>query len=577
MIDMSSPSNVKDALHQRLKEQALAAERLAMELKRLCDGHASFLSTASPECHCANEPLPHVPQLDGDVPCLSAREIGSAAESDHVDPPKLNDLHGLRTVAAKIEATPSTNHGSCQESGVETPKARFSSACVEVPEGQPVDLDTQLDDVMETMQSLPCESVKSDRRRSSLTKRSIFVDAEVIKLSSQRDSGETIYADTGFCQKIVKHPAFEKVTFRIVILSCLWVAIELDWNTSASMYDANPVFPVVSNFLCIFFILEIVVRIAALKRKALLCLDRLILFDICLVILIVVETWLMPILLTLVASSATTDNMSALAVAFKALRLLGVLRLGRVVRELPELLIIWTGIRAALRGIGVLVVMLMTSIYLAAIIFRVLLDGTDFGTRQFASIPHAMGTLLIDAALSGSKGANLLRASYAENFVYAAIMMAFVLYANILMMGMIVAMLVQTVRAIAEAEKYERSLESAHSSLDELWDTALQCDDGDGVIDRNEMLSILRCVDAQATLETMGVDLDGLDDTCGFVMDQHSGRLSKQQFKKMILDLRSHRIAKVKDHVETRKFISNHLKVVHDQDAHGCSVRPHLK
>merc|ERR1719396_323366 len=92
---------------------------------------------------------------------------------------------------------------------------------------------------------------------------------------------------------------------------------------------------------------------------------------------------------------AITGNVR-IVVVFRTLRLLRVLRLGRVLRGLPELLVIVRGMSVAFRGIAVMVTLLTITIYLAAIVFRVLLDGTELGSNRFDSIPSSMGTLLIE-------------------------------------------------------------------------------------------------------------------------------------------------------------------------------------
>jgi len=118
---------------------------------------------------------------------------------------------------------------------------------------------------------------------------------------------------------------------------------------------------------------------------------------------------------------------------------------------------------------------------------------------------------------------------------------------------------VQTVRTVAELEKEESSVKFMTRFLEQLWTQVGAADrDEDGYIDPNELRLLLEDRQVAKILHKIGVDLDGLVNAAEFSFDLNGGTLTKPQFKRMVLDLRGKNAAKVKDHVETRKFI-HHL------------------
>eukprot|EP00928_Gymnodinium_smaydae_P053210 TRINITY_DN37254_c0_g1_i1.p1 TRINITY_DN37254_c0_g1~~TRINITY_DN37254_c0_g1_i1.p1 ORF type:complete len:604 (-),score=75.71 TRINITY_DN37254_c0_g1_i1:118-1929(-) len=570
------------AHQQQLKEESAAAERLAEELKSLCAKSALWLSDVNWRNDVADTSSLDEPWFDSVIP------ISPPAESEpHLEPfsetflPSSNQ-HGeqRKSLAAGTTGKRSVTRERVMDQLVPGPVSRRSRA---VPGREiavanaPLSSRSSSHSTVGHNSSLRSWAPPTPRKTlqqrltitSALPPRGLFADAEQLAknledlvVADAEDTVEAIYSDGGVCQKVVTHPAFRTTAFRIVVLNCLWMAFEIDMKTSNVLYAAHPVFPIFANLFCLCFVCEIAARALALRNKNMILLQFDLLFDAFLALVSASEAWILPILIVITGGATDAESIS-ISIVVKILRLLGVLRLGRVLRELPDLLVMLRGILAALRGVAVTMMLLTMTIYFAAVIFRVLLEGTDLGKEHFASVPNAMGTLLIEATLSGSRGAVLLRASYIENGIYSAMMLAFVFLTNILMMGMIAGLLVQTVRAVAESETEQHSLRTAQSLLNQLWDVALDHDDGDGSIDKHELMDILASDETQALLQQIGVDVEGLLNVSGFIIEQHHGKLSKTQFKRMILDLRGNKVAKVKDHVETRKFLTNQLKQVH--------------
>lgn len=261
-----------------------------------------------------------------------------------------------------------------------------------------------------------------------------------------------------------------------------------------------------------------------------------------------------------ISGSQTAASGRQTFLVFRTLRLLKTLRLARCIREFPELLVIVRGIAIAFRAMSIILSLLMFIIYFAAIAFTVLLEGTDLGEQRFSSVPVSMGTLLLDCTLSGSRGTHVMREAREEHPVFAALFLAFVLLANVTVMGVLAGLLVQTVKTVSEVEKEESTVRSVSDTMEDVWEQVVVHDgNGDGVIDKNELPCLLGDVVLAKSLHGVGIDLEGLVDISSLHLQQHTV-LTKPQFKRMALELRSKEQAKVKDHVETRKFVHTHFQ-----------------
>lgn len=381
---------------------------------------------------------------------------------------------------------------------------------------------------------------------------------QVVLTEEQHDITEHYYSN-GLLQKIARSLAFERISAFMVVLSALWLGVEIDNDDSAVLTEADPVFQVAAHFFCVFFVFEFGVRFGAFREKRRAIQEMTIVFDAGLVALIFFETWVVPAAMAISGAKVATSGRLTMMV-FQTLRLLRTLRLTRVLRQAPELLVIARGIAIAFRAMIIILALLVFIIYFTATVFTILLKDTDLGERRFSSVASSMGTLLLEGTLSGSRGTQVIREANHEHPVYAFLLLIFVLLANVTVMGVLAGLLVQTVKTVSEVEKEERAVRNITDKMEDLWEHVVMHDDnGDGLIDIHELPSLLGDETLAKSLHSVGVDLEGLVDISSLHLQQHDS-LTKPQFKRMALELRSKEVAKVKDHVETRKFIHTHFQ-----------------
>jgi len=379
------------------------------------------------------------------------------------------------------------------------------------------------------------------------------------------------YKESGFFQAVARSHKFEAASLALVLMSSVWTAVDIDNNDSLTLAQSSLIFQVVAHLLCILFLLEIITRFLAFQRIKNTTKDFWCMFDLALVALFVFETWLVGFVTAMFKFQINGDSLRIMVI-FRILRLLRVLRLARVLQHVPELMVIIRGIGIAFRAIGVVLALLFIIVYVGAIVFRVASEGTPLGDVRFPDVPTAMGTLLLECTLSGNRGTNLMREAWIEHPAFALLLLFFVLLANVLIMGVLTGLLVQTVKMVAEVEKEEKMVKELVRTMDQLWALVMdQDEDYDGVLSTAEFWRLMENPDTCKLLQALDVDVEGLVNVASFVFEQHGGSLSRTEFLHVILNIRGSKKATVKDHMETRKFLNTKMVSIEQLigDTHG--------
>lgn len=219
------------------------------------------------------------------------------------------------------------------------------------------------------------------------------------EMHDQNDDGDhDKYHKTGIFQAIAKSPYFENLTLAVVVFNGVWIAVDVDLNTN----DPNElIWPIMDNFFCVYFTFELLVRFGAFKnkfwpcREGIFC-DGWFVFDFILVLMMVAETWIMPIITAITGGEA---GMGGNAGVLRLLRLLRLTRMAKMMRSVPELLIMIKGTVVGIRSVTITLVLLAAITAVFAIALRTLTDGTEVGAEWFSSVPQSAITLLIQGVI----------------------------------------------------------------------------------------------------------------------------------------------------------------------------------
>mmetsp|Transcript_28296 Transcript_28296/g.75525 ORF Transcript_28296/g.75525 Transcript_28296/m.75525 type:complete len:467 (+) Transcript_28296:803-2203(+) len=360
------------------------------------------------------------------------------------------------------------------------------------------------------------------------------------------------YKDTGWAQRVARSSMFEVVTLCVIGANALWIAVDVDENDATDPTKAPLMFQITDNFFCGYFFVEWLIRFAAFQHKSNCLRDRWFVFDSLLVALTVVDTWLMLLLFSLSDMSSGASSLTVLRI-FRLLRLTRIARMLKLLHAIPELMILVRGMAAASRSVALTLVLLSGIIYIYAIIFRQVTDGTAIGDQYFRSIPASMSSLLLRATLPDM--GEILEDTGNSHILLGMIMLSFILMATLTVLNMLVGVLVEVVSVVATVEREELTMASVKSNMERLFEMTGLDVDSNSCVSRLEFENLLEIPEAVKMIHEVGVDVVGLIDYADMIFEGYQKELSFAEFFDVLLSLRGNNAATVKDIVDLRKFV----------------------
>jgi len=173
------------------------------------------------------------------------------------------------------------------------------------------------------------------------------------------------YWEHGFFSDIAKSKPFEYSTLAVISINACWIGYDTDENSAATLAEADIQFQIAENLFCFYFTGEVLIRFIAFKRKFDCLKDHWFKFDFVLVFFMVLETWIIPIML----SGSGGGGLSNLSI-LRLLRLLRLSRMARLMRSVPELVTLIKGMAAAARSVISTLALLIILLYVFGIIFK---------------------------------------------------------------------------------------------------------------------------------------------------------------------------------------------------------------
>eukprot|EP00928_Gymnodinium_smaydae_P001587 TRINITY_DN10579_c0_g1_i1.p1 TRINITY_DN10579_c0_g1~~TRINITY_DN10579_c0_g1_i1.p1 ORF type:complete len:683 (+),score=135.84 TRINITY_DN10579_c0_g1_i1:60-2108(+) len=391
-----------------------------------------------------------------------------------------------------------------------------------------------------------------------------FVDAAAMKekvrqnLSKPKYNVTDYYHDTGVFQLIARSPIFDKMTLSVIAANAIWIAVDTDYNDSAILLTADPMFIVAENFFCVFFSFEWFSRFMSFRRKRDGLKDGWFVFDSFMVAMMVLETWVFTIILLFVMSGsddsdASGGNTGVMRLA-RLLRLSRMARMGKLLRVMPELMIMLKGMKAATRSVSFTLLLLAIITYIFGIAFAQLADGTSVAETYFSSVTESMYSLLVFGIFLDNFG--VMAGQLRNEWTLCIVFFVFVLIGSLTVMNMLVGVLCEVVSAVASTEQEEMLVTYVHERLSRVM--AILDSDGGGTINKDEFVQILDNIEAVRCLSDVGVDVFALIDLADYIFegdDSEGIELDFSRFMEVVLQLRGTNQATVKDIVDLRKFV----------------------
>lgn len=314
------------------------------------------------------------------------------------------------------------------------------------------------------------------------------------------------YADNA-CGKVASHRYFEGATMTVILLNALSIGYDADYSATTwkpdNLYDGPAQFIVAEIFFAVYFTTELIIRFFAYRRYSMCLFDAWFIFDSLLVILMNLETFILPF-----ASSG--GGLSQLNV-LRLLRLLRVSRMVKLMKTFPELMLIVKGLAAAVRAVSWTLVLLMMVLFVSAIIFtnqyhqglRSDEDVADQVEEYFGNMGKSMfslvimGTLLDDITVC----TNSIRLSRQPGML--AVLIGFIVLSSFMMLNMLLGILVEVVANTAEGEK----MKSKNTLIrDAIIQTLNELGEETGGLTRAQFLSLSADQKTLKNLESLGIE-----------------------------------------------------------------------
>jgi hypothetical protein len=360
-----------------------------------------------------------------------------------------------------------------------------------------------------------------------------------------------MYKDEGWFQQVARSSTFDAIGLSVILLNAVWLAVETDYNDEALLINAAPPFIIVENLFCTFFCAELSIRFMAFQRKMDILKDTWFMFDFIIVFFMAFETWVLSFLVWVTAGSLTASSSSTSVLrVVRLFRLTRAPRVARLLKSVPEMMVIVHGIVIVARTVIVIGCLLFLIIYTFAIIFTQLAKGTDLEKTLCPRMLPTMGMLLIGGIFPDIEPT--IEAMAGEHFFFAVFFFLFVLLAYVMIMNMLIGVLVEVISVVASVEKEKNQVAAVKRVLLK-W--APEADiGGDNMFGVTEFKDMLNNAGCAKDLNDVGVDAIALVDHADFIY-RNKDELTFAELLSVLLGLRGRNDPKVRDLVQLRKFL----------------------
>jgi len=362
------------------------------------------------------------------------------------------------------------------------------------------------------------------------------------------------YRSDGCAQLIARHPMFENCTLVVIVLNCLWMAIDTDNNPAAVLIDAPPVFQVAEHLFCTYFFVEITIRFLAFEYKCDCFRDFWFVFDFCLSLYMVAETWILSIVLV-VADLRETDSLFS-ANVLRIIRMVKILRLTRMaklLRSIPELGIVAKAIGAAGRSLLVIAAFCVMVLYVFALLMKQITDmvqeppADSALTADFATVATSMNTLLLKSMFAES--ASFVYSLAAWHPVFWPLIVLFILITSVTMMYMLIGVMVNVVNSVAASEREGSTVSLIAQSLRQVMSKLGM--DPDSPLSKQTVTDLLLDAEVAQFLYSLDVDsivmVEMLDTFYEDIMEKEGRQMNFEDLVDGLLNLRGTNPATVQD------------------------------
>eukprot|EP00931_Biecheleriopsis_adriatica_P067967 TRINITY_DN4201_c0_g1_i1.p1 TRINITY_DN4201_c0_g1~~TRINITY_DN4201_c0_g1_i1.p1 ORF type:complete len:550 (+),score=121.84 TRINITY_DN4201_c0_g1_i1:57-1706(+) len=302
------------------------------------------------------------------------------------------------------------------------------------------------------------------------------------------------------CGRLASDLYFQNTTLVVIVINAIWMFVDVEWNHQ-SLQSADGVTPldtpslIVENVFCSYFVIEIAIRALAFKSFWVLATDAWFLCDFFLVLLMVLETWVLPIV-----SLIMNSEQALAALNFSSLRLIRLLRLtrmARIMRFFPELMTLVKGMVRAMQSVFFILMFLVIVTYIFAIVFTSQLgdpatvpaapDEDPNAAQLFSDLGSSMMTLFTHGVLGDNLAWCLITVKADSLPLFWAFLLFFAI-SGITLLNMLIGVLCQVIADSSAEEEEMQQVMSLRACLEDAFEAG--DDSGDGIISEDEFIAM---------------------------------------------------------------------------------------
>jgi len=234
---------------------------------------------------------------------------------------------------------------------------------------------------------------------------------------------------------------------------------------------------------------------------------------------------------------------------FRALR---VARTARLLRLFPEFMVLVAGTLQGIRSVVATLGLLSLLIYVFAILFTQLLQGTTTATDlQFDGVMQSMNTLMLQGIFADQAQmiTSMLEAGWVEYFVF----LVYMVVGSLTLLNMLLGVICDVVGDVASENKEQVELKNVNDQITHMLEVADDNDDNE--ITRGEFASLFTNKEHLSILkDELEVDVSQLIDSADFLF-RKGDSVDISEFKRVLLQLRGSKHATVKDLLNMQSFV----------------------
>lgn len=320
------------------------------------------------------------------------------------------------------------------------------------------------------------------------------------------------------------HGRFQNATLFVIVLNALWLGFDVNLNhPNLADDDGNlPLMPAstaIENFFCAYFFVEVVIRFLAFERRRWCCLEGMFVFDLILALLMVLETWVTPIVREITGDSDSGGDLGLLS-ALRLLRLARITRMVKLMAFIPELVTLVRGMISAVKAVSWILLFLILIMYVFAIVFTSQLgdsegpeptpDGEDPTAEVlFSSMGSSMMTLFTNGVL-GDNLAQTMDAVLQSSHILFWVFVVFFVMSALMLLNMLIGVLCQVIEDTARSEMETAKMNRLRNCLSHAFEVIDE--DADGRIGRLEWKCIAQNEEVKKSLVSLGISEDTLEE-----------------------------------------------------------------